>query len=197
VAALCLLRGVRRFKVTWRRGGYVEHGSGSRLGDDLIGLAPYMVPTATFAVALLTPLVAPPLRPWFFGLAGVTFGYHLVSTVREIRASFTRQGFRPPGGRREVRTDIGQRGLVYSSAFILAGFLLFHGITAALLADGYAGVPIWGRAFWQGTLQLQFRQSHAAPDAHDSRADAIPTVDDARWRVEVRRHRCRFRHALG
>jgi hypothetical protein len=112
-----------------------------------------MVPTATLAVALFTPLVAPPARPWFLGGAGVTFGYHLVSTVREIRASFTRRGFRPPGGRREVRTDIGQRGLVYSSAFIVAGFLLFHGVTAALLADGYGGVPIWGRALWQGTLQ--------------------------------------------
>ena len=60
VAALCLLRGVRRFKVTWRRGGYVEHQSGSRLGDDVIGLAPYMVPTATLAAALFTPLVVAP-----------------------------------------------------------------------------------------------------------------------------------------
>jgi hypothetical protein len=153
VAALCLLRGVRRFKVTWRRGGYVEHSSGSSLGDDLIGLAPYMVPTATFAVALFTPLVAAPARPWFLGGAGVTFGYHLVSTVREVGSSFTRRGFRPPGARREVQTDIGQRGLVYSSVFILAGLLLFHGVTAALLADSYAGVPIWGRALWRGTLQ--------------------------------------------
>ena len=153
VAALCLLRGVRRFKVTWRRGGYVEHRSGSRLGDDLIGLAPYMVPTATFTAALFAPLAVSSARPWFFGLAGVTFGYHLVSTVREVGASFTRRSFRPPGARREARTDIGQRGLVYSSAFILAGFLLFHGITAALLADGHAGVRIWWRALWWGTLQ--------------------------------------------
>ena len=153
LATLCLLRGVRRFKVTWRGGGYVEHASGSRLGDDLIGLAPYMVPTATLAVALFTPLAAPPARTWFLGGAGVTFGYHLVSTVREVGSSFTRRGFRPPGARREVQTDIGQRGLVYSSAFILAGFLLFHGITAALLADGYGGVPIWGRALWRSTLQ--------------------------------------------
>jgi hypothetical protein len=153
LAALCLLRGVRRFKVTWREGGYVEHRPGSRLGDDLIGLAPYMVPTATFATALVAPLVAAPARSWFFGVTGVTFGYHLVSTVREIVASFTRRGYRPPGGRREVRTDIGQRGLVYSTAFILAGLLLFHGVTAALLADGYGGVPIWGRALWRGTVQ--------------------------------------------
>jgi len=153
VAALCLLRGVSRFKVTWRGGGYIEHRSGSRLGDDLIGLAPYMVPTATLAVALFTPLVAPPARSWFLGGAGVTFGYHLVSTVREVGSSLTRRGFLPPGARREVQTDIGQRGLMYSSAFILAGFLLFHGITAALLADGYSGAPIWGRALWRGTLQ--------------------------------------------
>jgi hypothetical protein len=153
VAALCLLRRVRRFRVTWRQGGCVEHDPGSRLGDDLIGLAPYMVPTATLAAALFTPLVAPAARPWFLGAAGVTFGYHLVSTVREVRASFTRRGFRPPRARRDVQTDIGQRGLVYSSAFILAGFLLFHGITAALLADGYGGVRIWGRAIWRGTAQ--------------------------------------------
>ena len=129
----------------------------------LIALAPYMVPTATFTAALFTSLVVSSARPWFYGLAGVTFGYHLVSTAREIGASFTRRGFRPPGTRREVRTDIGQRGLVYSSAFILAGFLLFHGVTAALLADGHGGVPIWGRALWRGTLQAGRDTASAEP----------------------------------
>ncbi len=152
LAAVCLLRGVRRFKVTLHRGGYVEHAGGSRLGDDFIGLAPYLVPTLTLAVALLAPAVPPEGRGALLAAAGLTFGYHLVSTARELRGAFTKRSFRAAGSRKAHQTDIGSRGYLYSGAFILAGGLLTHGLAAALLAGGRPALTAWARAFWEGTL---------------------------------------------
>ena len=152
LAAVCLLRGVRRFKVTLHRGGYVEHSGGSRIGDDVIGLAPYLLPTLTLGAALFAPAVPPAGRGPYFAAVGVTFGYHLVSTVREVRGSFTKRSFRAAGSRRAIQSDIGSRGYVYSSALILAGILLTHGVAAALLAGGRPAVAAWGRALRDGTL---------------------------------------------
>jgi hypothetical protein len=152
LAAVCLLRGVRRFKVTLHRGGYVEHAGGSRFGDDLIGLAPYLLPTLTLGASVFAPAVPAAGRAPYLAAVGVTFGYHLVSTVREVRGSFTKRSFRAAGSRRATRSDIGSRGYLYSSAVILAGILLTHGLAAALFAGGSAGVASWGRALRDGTL---------------------------------------------
>lgn len=152
LAAVCLLRGVRRFKVTLHRGGYVEHAPGGRLGDDLIGLAPYLAPTLTLGTAAVAPAVPPAARGPYLAAVGLTFGYHLVSTAREIRGSYTKRAFRAAGSRRAVQSDIGSRGYLYSSAVILAGILLTHGLAAAWLAGGGAGAGAWGRALWRGTL---------------------------------------------
>ena len=150
VVALLLLRRVYRLVATGDRGGYVSHsgGFGGSLGDDLIGLGPYILPTFTAIGVLVRPVITPPNLLWYdFGI-GVTFGYHLISTLDETRRNWSVAPFFLPALGEEVLSDIGRRGRLYSLIFILSTTIGIHGVLCSVLVHGYPGLHVWWSNSW-------------------------------------------------
>lgn len=159
LVAFLFFRSIRKFIVTARGGGSVTHsaGRGGRFGDDFIGLAPYILPTFTVFFVLFQPLVPPDVFFLFALWIGCTFGFHLSSTLREIKRNWTSRRFSSAGSGEMVQSDIARRGFLYSAISISTWTLLIHGLLLAVFLKGYRGVPVWWRQFWpafRSTLAL-------------------------------------------
>ncbi len=155
IAAILLLRPVTEFKAR-REGGFVQHGGGfgGELGNDFIGLAPYLLPTFTVISVLVRPFLGREWFPWFDGWIGLTFGYHTRSTAAEIRSNWHKSLFARVASGESTRSDIGQRGYVYSAIFISTMTFAIHGLLVAILLRGYHGVPAWLHQVWEATKHL-------------------------------------------
>lgn len=155
VAALLLLRPIHEFTAR-RDGGYVRHGGGfgGEVANDIIGLAPYVLPTFTAFSILARPFLGPSWFPWFDAWVGLTLGFHTVSTLRETREAWTKTSFRRAGAGEHVQSDIGRRGFIYSAIFISTLTLAIHGVLFAILLRGYRGVPGWGERVWGVTKEM-------------------------------------------
>lgn len=137
-----------------REGGIVEHGpgAGGRLGDEVIGLAPYFLPTLTLLSLAVRPVVPPAWSTAFQVWLGATIGYHGWSTVHELRANFSAAWFPSAVTGELVQTDIGRRGRVYSAIFIGAGTLGAYGLSLAILLGGRHGAWGWARRVGSGVV---------------------------------------------
>ncbi|MEN6317881.1 MAG: hypothetical protein ABFD82_03855 [Syntrophaceae bacterium] len=163
VASLIFFRRVTRFVTTHYDGGYVEHtgGFGGTFGDDFIGLAPYFFPTFTVASVLVHPFLGSGWFPWFDLWIGFTFGYHVWSTVKETRRSWTKNLFLCASGQMD-QTDIARRGFVFSFIYITALTLAIHTVLLVIMLKGYSGLPVWWYKVWLTTkIVLAGIVSHA------------------------------------
>lgn len=153
IAALMFFRRVTGFSVTRHRGGYCVHtgGFGGRLGDDFITMAPYVLPTFTFLSVMIRPLLPAGVFPWFDVWIGLTFGYHILSNLREVRQSWSRNWFVSSSGE-YAQTDLGKSGLVFSFLYIPVVSLAILGLMAAVLAGGYRGIAVWATVFWRAEV---------------------------------------------
>jgi hypothetical protein len=158
IAALFCFRRVTKFRITLRNGGFVAYSGGSRAGDDFIGLAPYFLPTLTVFTAAVRPLAPPAWFPWFDLWLGFTLGFHAWSALREARDNSAKGKVRAAGVR--AKTDIGQRGWIYSFLFIAAATLAIHGAVFRTIPLGYRGLFTWGRHL--GAHELRFAQEAIA-----------------------------------
>ena len=158
LAALLFCRRITRFKVSLSRGGQVAHtaGFGGAAGDDFIGFAPYVLPTFTAVLVLLRPLLGAGPHPYLDVAVGLTLGYHTGSTAWEVGQSFTRKVFRAVDGSL-TRTDLGERGLIYSLLYILTVTLAIHGLLLAVFLHGYRGVADWARLAASSSWHLLVR----------------------------------------
>jgi hypothetical protein len=145
VVALLFFRRIDEFVVT-SRGGQVRYGGGccGEFGSDMIGLSPYFLPTFTLISALVRLFLGNHAFPWFDGWIGFTFGFHLWSTIDEVRTNWTSTPYVDYSGE-STRTDIGKRGLIYSTLLITCFGLVTHGVVLALMTKGFPGVLNWGR----------------------------------------------------
>ncbi len=152
VAALMFFRRVTGFRVRGGSGA-VQHvgGFGGRLGDDFIGLAPYVLPTFTVVSVLVRPFLGLAWFPWFDGWIGFTFGYHLWSSLDETRQAWTRRAFSSAADGEVTQSDIARRGFIYSFIYIATVTIAIHGVLLAILVNGYSGVPPWAREVWDTT----------------------------------------------
>ncbi len=154
IAALCCLRSVTGFRVTRRQGGWVQHtgGFGGQLADDVIGFAPYVLPTFTVASVLLRPLLPAGCFPWYDVWLGGTLGFHAWSTARETAESWSHRRFQSAGSGEWVESDTARRGLAYSAVYITTVTLALHGLVLAVVLHGYRGFAAWGRLVWPATV---------------------------------------------
>ncbi|OPZ85503.1 MAG: hypothetical protein BWY76_01383 [bacterium ADurb.Bin429] len=138
LVAWLYFRRVTNFSVK-RDNGHVIflNGFGGVFGNDMIGFAPYVLPTFTAILVLIRPFLHGPLW-WYDFWIGVSFGYHLFSGYRELSP-------RQP--------DLASRGLLYSFIAVPALALTVHGLLLAILIHGYAGVPSWAAQVWATTLR--------------------------------------------
>jgi hypothetical protein len=153
LVALLFLRRVTGFQVTGRKGGRVEYRGrfGGRIANDLIGLAPYYLPTLPLILALFRPLIPGLIGVGYDAVLGVALAFHVVGTWRETIQNWHKR--RPTGaGDRAKQTDIGARGYAYSAIVILTFLPAFLSLTLFLIARGWPGAIRWGRALYDGLL---------------------------------------------
>jgi hypothetical protein len=150
VVALMFFRRITGFVVR-RRGGTVSHRGhfGGTFGNDLIGLAPYILPTFALFSILVRPLIPPGWFPWYDVWIGVTFGYHFWSAIDETREAWTKRSFSSVGNGEQTQSDIGRRGYIYSGIFITTCTLAVHGLLIACLTGRTSGVEAWAREVWR------------------------------------------------
>lgn len=154
IVALLFFRKIIRFVTTGDEGGYVSHsgGFGGQFGDDMIGLAPYYLPTFTLLSALVYPALPRTWFPWFTIWLGATLAYHTLSTLRETAQNWTGSAFRSAGTGEWTLSDIGRRGFFFSAVFIFTFTLIFHSLIFWLISRGYASLSLWTKMLWDTSM---------------------------------------------
>ena len=158
LTALAFFRRIDHFVVT-RRGGEVYHsgGWGGAWADDIIGLAPYTIPTFYLISVLVRPFLRGTWFPWFDVWIGFAFGLHLWGGLRNIKQNYSREPFIGAWSGEQGLTDIASRGFVFSFIYIITVSLAIHGILLSVMLKGYGGIISWGQQFWsvtQGVVDL-------------------------------------------
>lgn len=121
---------------------------------DFVTLAPYIFPTFT-VVLILFRSSWPAGHLLFYDLAiGLTFGYHLWSTIRETRCNFTKAPIINPTSASLTETDIAKSGMIFSSIYIVSLSLAIHGVLMAILVEGAVGITHWRDRVWAFTATL-------------------------------------------
>lgn len=157
-AALMFFRRVTGFVVK-RKGGTVSYqdGFGGRLGNDFIGLAPYVFPLFAALSVAGRFFVPSSWFPWYDAWIGFTFGYHVWSSIQETGEAWTKKRFVSAGTGEVTQTDIARRGYIYSAIFIATFTLAIHGLLIAVMIKGTAGVAHWAREVWGITVIMALK----------------------------------------
>ena len=161
IAALLLGHKVNRFVSTRSEGGVVQHqgGFGGTVADRIIALAPYFWPTFAVIAVLLRPLIAVEWFPGYDVLIGATAGFHLTTSLRDLRKNSHGNLVDTPWGNQSTQTDIAKSGgLLVSSVCIATGTLVTYSLLIAVIVGGYAGLVQWvevtGRGAWLAAAAL-------------------------------------------
>lgn len=142
IMSLLFLRKVTRFRVTRYEGGVVYHsgGFGGDFGNIMITLAPYYFPTFTVVALLFQPLIPPKFISIYIVFVGFTLIFHHLSTVLEIRDNWHSHTFAEAGSGKQVNSDIGRSGFLFSFIFILTMTLFFNALILWFVKYSYRGV---------------------------------------------------------
>jgi len=106
---------------------HVTHGAGGHVliqgsNNFIITLAPYFLPTFSYLLLLVYPLLADAYHPYFFVILGLITSYHVFSTWQETSL---------------VQTDIHANGVVFSLLFIIAANIISYGFILAFILGGW------------------------------------------------------------
>lgn len=142
IVALLFFRKVSNFIVTNGQGGSVSHSGsfGGKFGGLNITLAPYFLPTFTFIFILFRPLIPLDYIMWFDIFISFSFGYHLFSTIDEIKINWTKVSFQSAKSDNLTKSDIAKSGYIFSFIYILTLTTLIHGIIIWVWLDNYVGI---------------------------------------------------------
>lgn len=162
--AWLFLRRVRRFVVTWRRGGAVVHerGPAGALGDRTIAMAPYFLIPLTIVAAAVRPLVPGSGLAIHDAVFGALLAVDLGNIAYDLRLNFNKDVMVMADGS-ATRTDIGRQGYTFTIATVV-----FHGswlliVSLTLMTWGYGGLPAIGLALldaWRDTAVWLVEQGH-------------------------------------
>lgn len=142
--------------VTNGRGGYcrtigLTPAFLTPIASDFIVLAPYVLPTLTMIAVFVRPLLEPVWLSWFDPLIGMTLGYHVTSTLTELRENWSCKGGGTFVSEDLDDTDIGKAGRGYSLVYIPIVTMALHGLCLVVFLEGYAGSGRWAWLVWQTT----------------------------------------------
>ena len=124
--ALLFFKKPRGFHVNTDGSGLFEwSGSSGLLSKLFILLSPYFFPTITMFLILLSLIIKDGFISIFFLVIGISFGYHIVSTVKEMHLE---------------QTDITENGYFTSFNTIVLMSLIMNGVVIAFINNGYNGI---------------------------------------------------------
>jgi len=160
IVAVLFLRRIHRFRVTLRSGGVLEYGQGfgGTLGNHIISLAPYFLLPTTVLATLILPVL--PLRGWHAILFGALLAVDLIDVAHDLRRNWSKDSVPMVDGSM-ARTDIGQRGYLFTAATVAFWGLALLVLSLGLVTTGYEGMPAVGAAVvetWRDTGVWIWRQ---------------------------------------
>ena len=124
--ALLFFKKPRGFHVNTDGSGLFEwSGSSGLLSKVFILLSPYFFPTITMFLILLSLIIKDGFISIFFLVIGISFGYHIVSTIKEMHLE---------------QTDITENGYFTSFNTIVLMSLIMNGVVIAFINNGYNGI---------------------------------------------------------
>lgn len=127
--ALLFLKKPRGFHVNPDGSGQFQFsGRTSTISELFISLGPYFFPTITVLLILASPIVKEGLMEIYFLAIGITYGYHLSSTVKETHLR---------------QTDISENGYFTSFNLIISLNLLTNGLVLAFINGGWGCVGVY------------------------------------------------------
>ena len=124
--ALLFFKKPRGFHVNADGSGLFEwSGVTGLLSKVFILLSPYFFPTITMFLILLSLIIKDGFISIFFLVIGISFGYHIVSTIKEMHLE---------------QTDITENGYFTSFNTIVLMNLIMNGVVIAFINNGYNGI---------------------------------------------------------
>ena len=150
--ALLFFKRIDKFVLAEYRGGevYYSGGFGGALVSDVIGLAPYSIPAIYCVLVLARASVDEHFFPHDL-VVGFYFGLYTIVSPREIWLDWTRSTFVGAWSGVERKTDLADRGFVFSFIYIVTVTLAIHGLLLSVLAIGYPGILSWANVVWDVT----------------------------------------------
>ena len=127
--ALLFFKKPEGFHVNSDGSGLFEYsGSTGIMSKVFILLSPYFFPTITFFLILLSLLIKEGFVSIYFLVIGVSFGYHLFSTIKETHLE---------------QTDITENGYFTSFNIMLLMNIIMNGVVIAFINNGFDGVGVF------------------------------------------------------
>ena len=124
--ALLFFKKPRGFHVNTDGSGLFEwSGSSGLLSKIFILLSPYFFPTITMFLILFSPIIKDRFISVYFLVIGMSFGYHIVSAIKEIHLG---------------QTDITENGYFTSFNIIVLMNLIMNGLVIAFVNNGAYGI---------------------------------------------------------
>jgi hypothetical protein len=144
LVALMFFRRIKKFVVTFSKGGYVEYTGkfGGKFGDMMITIAPYFLPTFTVLAVLFRPLIPDQHIFLFTAFIGFTIVFHLISEVEETVRNW-KAGSQQGGKGKKDLSDIKKFGYIPAFFAIIGLTLFIFGIIFFILPSGYPGAWIF------------------------------------------------------
>ncbi len=160
-ALVGLLFGIIPVKIVVKKGegGIVRHKIYTPdclypLAIDFVSLAPYVLPTITFLMVVFRPIIHRDTISCYDFFIGLSFGYHILSTIREFKSSWTLKKFPSADTGELINSDIAKTGIIFSTIYICTVTLAIHGVMLAIMIKGYTGIKGWAIHVWEPTIKL-------------------------------------------
>ncbi len=143
VFSLLTFNPLREFMATGKRGGYMSHG-----GDEnwLIPISPYFFPTLSVPVMLIMLVLEGDEIDVANVVLGVTVAYHITSTYRETRLTYSQKGVHPLGD--EVGNDFRGVGIRFVWCFLPAANIVSYGMILGMARDNLDGLKGYLTSLW-------------------------------------------------
>lgn len=141
IVAMLLFRKVIEFRSTRYHGGHIRYtnGFGGVIGNDIIGLSPYFLPTFTFILVSCKHFIPISYGSYYDVFIGSTFTYHIMSTISETKNNWAYNLIPDDTDYSDDLTDIGKRGIIYSGSIILTLSIMIHATMIYVYAYGTKG----------------------------------------------------------
>ena len=153
VFSLLTFNPVREFVATNKQGGYMRHGGSQNW---LVPISPYFFPTLSVPVMLIMLVLEGDEIDVANIVLGVTVAYHITSTYRETRLTYSQkgqQGAHPLLGD-EVGSDFQKVGIRFAWCFLPAANIVSYGLILGMARNKVDGLRDYSTGLWDHSHDL-------------------------------------------
>ena len=149
VFSLLTFNPVREFMATGKKGGYMRHGGNENW---LIPISPYFFPTLSVPVMLIMLVLEGDEIDVANIVLGVTVAYHITSTYRETRLTYSQNTAHPLGG--GIGNDFRTVGNRFVWCFLPAANIVSYGLILGMARNKVDGLRGYASSVWDHSHDL-------------------------------------------